>query len=264
MGVQRLGLAQHLDLTATNDRVVFHEPAGTYPYLVTGPSGYRVAGIAPTGSVAVGNGPVSLAFHLVKGRTYSITFREKGLPSGETWCLVLGSEVCTTSTTRAFTGLTPGAYTYAFVPVSGQQLKVKLGPSTVPLSGRITVSSRSLALVGTFTSRYSVVFRESGLPLGTPWSVRLGRRTVRSTTDQILFTVAAGSYTFKVGGVRGYERSPTAGTVLVNGTAVRQNIDFTTTSEAIRVPGTMALSFGAFLFGVVGGGRTRRSSGRQR
>ena len=216
------------DLTGVQGRAVFHEPAGTYPYLVSGPSGYRVTGLAPAGSITVRNAPVDLSFQFVKGKTYTITFREKGLPSGETWCLVLVSEVCTTSSTRSFSGLTPGSYAYAFAPVAGQTLGVKLGGSTVALSGHLTVAHRSLTLVGTFTSRLAVEFRESGLPAGTYWSVKLGGAWKHSTTsDEIVFYVGAGDYKFKLGTERGYRPSVASGTIDVNGTGAAESIVFT-------------------------------------
>ncbi len=245
-------------LNVTGGNAVFHEPAGTYPYLVAGPAGYRVSGLAPTGSVTIAGAPVELAFHLTKGATYKLTFREKGLPPGQPWCLVLGWHTCTASTARTLTGLTPGIYPYSVSPLPGQAITVSAGGSTLPPSGFLRVSGRSITVVGSFSSRYSVVFSETGLPSGTSWSVKVGATTVHSKTNEIVFELASGTYRFKVGTVRGYERTPTSGMIAVNGTGLYRYVDFSPApprATGLGSPG-LRVGSGSLVLAVVSPGRS--------
>src|SRR5208283_1599272 len=70
----------------TGPSSAFEFPNGTYSYLIAGPSGYRVSGIPPTGPLSIAGGPRWENFTFVKGPTYTISFRESGLPRGESWC----------------------------------------------------------------------------------------------------------------------------------------------------------------------------------
>ena len=64
---------------------------------------------------------------------------------------------------------------------------------------------------------YYVTFMESGLPLGTEWSVSMNGVTQSSTTDVISFPVSNGSYKYEVQNVSRFEVSPENSTLYVNG-----------------------------------------------
>jgi hypothetical protein len=64
---------------------------------------------------------------------------------------------------------------------------------------------------------YYVTFAESGLPVGTEWSVTMNGVTQSSTTDVILFPVSNGSYEYEIQNVSGFEVSPENSTLYVNG-----------------------------------------------
>jgi hypothetical protein len=73
---------------------------------------------------------------------------------------------------------------------------------------------------------YAITFSESGLPLGTKWSITLGGTTESSTNGTIAFTEKNGSYPFTVDAVSGYSASPDSGSVVVNGAGQTVSITF--------------------------------------
>ena len=66
---------------------------------------------------------------------------------------------------------------------------------------------------------YTVTFTETGLPIGTSWSVTFNDTLSSSTTSSIAYSVLDGSYSFSVGAVAGYTPAPASGPVTVNGAA---------------------------------------------
>jgi hypothetical protein len=197
--------------TAAGPSKVFEFPNGTYAYLISGPAGYRVAGIPPSGTVTVAAGPRWENFTFVRQSTYSITFRESGLPTGESWCVLLsGLQSCSGRSSDVYRNLTPGSYSYAVLPMTGQVITAKLLGSPVALSGTLTITSRSFTMVLKYVYPYVVTFTESGLPTGTNWNVTVRGVTENSTTNTITFNEGNGTYGYRVGAETGfaYTKSP--------------------------------------------------------
>lgn len=71
---------------------------------------------------------------------------------------------------------------------------------------------------------YAVTFYQSGLPAGTRWSVTLGGRSANATATSLIFTEPNGTFNFTVGTVPGYDVTPFAGTLTVNGSATNQSV----------------------------------------
>ena len=76
-------------------------------------------------------------------------------------------------------------------------------------------------------SVYNVTFKESGLPVGTTWSVALNGNNQSSNTNSIIFSDPNGSYSFDVNSVPGYTASPSYGQLNVSGSALMVPITFT-------------------------------------
>jgi hypothetical protein len=72
----------------------------------------------------------------------------------------------------------------------------------------------------------ALVFTESGLATGTPWSVTLNGTVASSSTAGIVFTEPNGSYRYTVASVSGYLSSPPSGRVTVYGVDLVQEISF--------------------------------------
>jgi DNA-binding beta-propeller fold protein YncE len=106
-------------MRTTGSSVTFDVADGSYTYLVSGPSGYRVSGLAPEATIVVLGGNVAKTVTFVPGTTYSLTFNEKGLAAGTSWCVTIGSKVCTTSSSLSFKNLSKGWYAFQVNRVTG-------------------------------------------------------------------------------------------------------------------------------------------------
>ena len=85
-------------------------------------------------------------------------------------------------------------------------------------SGTVSLAGTSSVVTVTFAPvTYAVTFKESGLANGTAWSVTLNGHTEKSTTQNMVFMISNGSYTYIVGSVTGYAPSQATGTVSVSG-----------------------------------------------
>lgn len=71
-----------------------------------------------------------------------------------------------------------------------------------------------------------VVFAETGLPLGTLWSVTLGASTQNSTVGNITFAEENGTYSFTVGSMSGYSPTPPSGSVRVAGNIIQVSVSY--------------------------------------
>jgi thermopsin len=74
---------------------------------------------------------------------------------------------------------------------------------------------------------YRIVFRETGLPNGTAWSVDLNGYNQSSSASSMLFWEPNGTYAYTVGGVAGFTVHGAVGGVLVSGKTVIRQIRFT-------------------------------------
>jgi thermopsin len=86
------------------------------------------------------------------------------------------------------------------------------------------------SLVGNVSA---VEFTETGLPIGTSWSVTVDGWEIVSATSEISFFLTDGSYQYTVAGVSGYLATPSAGTPLVTGTAQLVPVTFASSSGTI-------------------------------
>jgi len=118
----------------------------------------------------------------------------------------------------------PGSVMFSVSP-NPQDLPVSI-PN--PASGSFTVSSGNQSVPIKFTNgRYSVFFRETGLPAGVPWQVTLGGSTKSSSTPLISFgDIANGNYSYSIGDSGVYSPAPASGTVTVSGSNVTISTSF--------------------------------------
>ena len=90
---------------------------------------------------------------------------------------------------------------------------------------------------------YEVLFAASGLPEGTSWAVTLNGQTVSTASDNIVFSVPNGVYSFLVTSPPDYTAYPSSGTVTVNAMNGYQQITFTAVSQ--EFPWLIAASLAA-------------------
>lgn len=93
--------------------------------------------------------------------------------------------------------------------------------------GAIALVGDLLPLTSPTTSAFAVLtFSESGLPTGTSWSLALNGILTSSSTPWINFTLANGTYTYRVTPVAGLVVSPSSGSVTLNGTPTTVGVKF--------------------------------------
>jgi hypothetical protein len=230
--------------------VTFVESNGSYAYLVHGPAGYRVSGVAPVGNLTVHGTNLTETVHFVKGSTRTLSFHEAGLIPGSTWCVTVGYPSCSTSGKITFPDLTPASYPYAVESVAGYTVQLKetiLGISVPePLSGVVGLLVHSETLQAKFTPvLYSTVFEQSGLSSGMKWAVKATCTVPKAaktscdgmtasgsgTGSGITLMLRNGTYTWKVTPIRGWELKVNgtvewSGTVRVSGTGLTLNLTF--------------------------------------
>jgi len=162
--------------------------------------------------------------------TYTVTFTESGLPSGTTWYVNLsnGQSYSGTGTTITFNEPN-GSYSYTIATVN----KI-YAPSQS--SGTFTVNGANVNIGITFNLvTYKITFTESGLPLGTTWSVTLNNITKTSTNGAIIFNEPNGSYLYIISGISGYRANKYSGTINVKGNPVSNSITWTVITYPITI-----------------------------
>ncbi len=108
------------------------------------------------------------------------------------------------------------------VPISATFLGT---PSYYTSGGRSSIYVTTSASGGG-NSTSTVNFTESGLGVGTAWSVTFGGLQLGSASATVTFEVQNGTYAFTVGAVPGYSVAPASGNVTVVGNDVGLNISF--------------------------------------
>ena len=204
--------------SSTTGSIVFNEPNNTYAFSVGAPSGY--AATPSSSSLTVHGVPVTqvIRFEAV----YSVTFSETGLASGTSWSVTLNGTTQSSGTTSIVFSEPDGQYGFSVAAVSGY--------SVSPVVGTVTVSGSAVAEAISFsplpTGSYPVVLTETGLPVGTNWSVTLHGQSASSTGRSISFVEVNGTYPYVVATVAGYTSTPSSGNVTVNGAAESVAITF--------------------------------------
>lgn len=214
-----------------NATISFQLPNGTYHYLIEGPLHYRLKSPAPAGMILVNGTSLLENVTFTGGKTFVLTFAEKGLSSGQKWCVeTSGLTLCTTGKSEEFADLTPGAYTYAVIsPFVGQTITGKVGKETVALTEGVPqelnlTKSTTVALL--FAYPFTITFAQVGLTAGT-WSVTIrGHTETASWNGSIQFSLTNGTYAYQVGPQVGYKQAGSPTKVVVP-TSVSVTVTFT-------------------------------------
>ena len=147
---------------------------------------------------------------------FKVIFWENGLPTGTRWSVTVGNATVSSANPISFT-LPNGTYSY-FVANVANYSRAPTGSFTVDGAGMTVFEKFSLV-------RYTVTFKETGLPVGTNWSVTVGATTLWSRLTYINFHLTNGSYSYIVANVANYSTSP-SGTFTVAGTGLTLAIPF--------------------------------------
>ncbi len=194
---------------STGSTITFSVANGTYNWSVGPVPGYRAN--RTHGRVVINGSRTTLALNWT-AVTYPVQVQESGLPGGTFWWINLTGGSNSTSTTGSLNFTLPnGTYPYR----GGTS-----DPDYAVSPGNITIAGSNQTVDLVFHDIASIVSFESvGLPNGTQWSVTLGNQTNRSTGSWANFTVLAGRYGYRMGGVPGYTLPAFNGSVAIGSNA---------------------------------------------
>lgn len=185
---------------------------------------------------------------------YALTFAETGLPTNASWSVRLfgasgypAPRGGSSSNATLVLEVPNGTYNYTLPAVEyGNSVY-----TSSPASGSVAINGSAASVAVSFSAApLSVLtFAESGLPLGTFWSVDIAANATPpgwnatptplcfgvtywngSATTVVEFAVPAGSYDYSIGNVTlnstEYVPTPSAGNLTLTGTAVTVNVSF--------------------------------------
>ncbi|MEM0129180.1 MAG: hypothetical protein QXG65_03335 [Thermoplasmata archaeon] len=201
-------------------------PNGTFPYRVADVPGWHQETIPYAGSVAVAGASLvepTLVFTVYRG--YRVTFLESGLPSGLAWSVAVNGTLGTAPAGASIVSgpWGNGSFSYSIGDVAGWH------QTTLPYRGNGTIDGASVTeptLAFVVFRDYAVLFRESGLPSGTPWSVAINGTAYPVSAGQPIVSVPLpnGTFTYAIADVPGWHQStlPYSGSGTIAGANVSE------------------------------------------
>lgn len=225
--------SSNLTLNSTTQFLNFSVSGGSIVnYYLQDADGFSPSPHAGTIGPLYGNETMYVTFTAPSTKTYTVTFTPSGLPANSTWGITLagqtiyGSSINSQNPRIIFNELNG---TYSFIVDYAS-------PATIsPDSGQVTVNGAAMNVAISFTvTTYPLSFTESGLPSGTAWSVSVNGSMKSSNTSTITFDEPVGTYLYSIGGISGYNASPTSGTVVLRG-PVSEYVTFSPTSSTYLV-----------------------------
>ncbi len=159
--------------------------------------------------------------NLTNSLTYTVSFKETGLPSGTPWYVNITESNGTSYNSGAITSssssflLTNGSYSYTIASAN----KIYAPNLT---SGSISVNGSPHTINVNFIEiMYNVTIQESGLPANTGWALTFKGTTYQLTNSSYTFSLPNGTYSFEATS-RGYKN--VSGTIMVNGSSFSYTI----------------------------------------
>ena len=156
-----------------------------------------------------------------KSLTYTVTFKETGLPSGAPWYVSVTESNGTSYNSNAITtssfsfALTNGSYSYTIASAN----KIYAPNLT---SGTFAVNDSPLTINVNFIEiMYNVTIQESGLPSNTQWNLTLEGTTYQLTNSSYIFSLPNGTYSFEATSL---DYKNISGTITVNGSSFSYTI----------------------------------------
>src|SRR5712692_3985679 len=128
-----------------------------------------------------------------------------------------------------------GAYPFgvAYDSAKGEVFVANANSNNVSVISDATNTVVATIAIGPVPPTYPVSFTETGLPIGTSWSVTFDGTAQSSTTNTIAFSKGNGTYSYAIGGIQGYATSPYTGTIVVNGGSVTHPVPWTQVTYSV-------------------------------
>jgi YVTN family beta-propeller protein len=187
----------------SGSNITFREPNGTYPFFTGSFPNYSAKPSLGTVRVSGANTTVSVVYY----RTYTVTFRESGLPVDFEWNVTLNGT--TENSTQPYATFEANNGTYPFVSYpSAQDFRTDSFYQPQPSSGNVTVDGSNVSVRIKFLEVYGFTWGASGLPNGTSWSMTVNGTTenaaIGGPLENITFYLTNGTYVVTVEGPPGY------------------------------------------------------------
>jgi hypothetical protein len=225
---------------ATARSLSFTESNGTYNFDVA-TSDKQYTPVSANGSFGV-NGSLASESATFVPVTYSVTFRESGLPSGTSWSVTMGGTRVNSTTSTVTLNEPNGTHPYAITDIAGWH------ETTLAYAGSVTVTGAPVpepTLVFTQVT-YGVAFTEAGLPSGAKWWVNFtDGQSFNATSSTLTFSEPNGTYSYSAV-ARGYSNQ-TAALVVHGESPAPVAVSFA--SKSARAAGLPALDY--VILGVV-------------
>jgi YVTN family beta-propeller protein len=216
-------------VVSTSSSLTFEVPNGTPTYEIGTVPGWSTPSYS--GEIAV-NGQAVYRTIVWTEVNYTVTFSETGLPAGTSWWVGAADGPSASSAgTQLALRVPNGSYAYSVRSTNGT---FAAPPGVFSVTGTVYFVAVAFSPV-----TFAVVFSETGLPAGTPWSLALDGGVTGSTGDGlVLFELVNGSHSFLVHAPPGYSASPRSGSVTVSGAATSVSVRFTALSVGfLGLPG---------------------------
>ncbi|MCI4323338.1 MAG: hypothetical protein L3K03_04880 [Thermoplasmata archaeon] len=168
------------------------------------------------------NGSILEKAHFIRG--YNVEMRETGLPAGVPWYVTVRGAIFGSSTNS--TNLTEGNGTFGF------SVGTVAGYGSVPTNSSFTVIGAPSVVLIDFIAltppppRYPVSLIESGLPVGTNWTVTVRGIPLTSSTNTTNVSEPDGIYGYSVTPVPGFRSQPTNSSFDVQGMPLDVSVQF--------------------------------------
>jgi hypothetical protein len=211
-----LNFSEGSSFTSQGTTISFPQSNGTYDFVLA-TSESEFVPTNPIGSLVVDGAPRSLTavFDQV---AFTVTFRESGLPSKTNWSVSIGEMTRNSSSNLIEFPVASGSYPFTVAGPSDYQINSP--------AGTFSVAGAPSFVNVTFVKLHLVTIGESGLPVGTRWSVTVNGSSETSTTGNVTFQEVNGSYGYEIGSAGGYGATPANGTFSVRGDPLSMSVAF--------------------------------------
>jgi len=199
--------------------IIFTVKNGSYAYSITPLAGYY-PNVSYSGNINVNGKNLSLYIKWYAFK-YNVTFKEIGLPINDNWSIKINNTLKYTKTNTIVYQLPNGTYRYyVYAPKNYISLA---SYSTFSLNGG------NVYINVNFNESFWVKFYQSGLPIGTNWSMDINNRLWYTAGNNITFNTINGSVDYIINSLYRFVPTPQNGSIKINGSNLTMNIVFNET-----------------------------------
>lgn len=204
-------------LVTSHPSLTFQLPNGTFPYYQGYVPGWNAESEGHGQFVIEGAALTrTITFHPF---TFTVSFAQSGLPHGTTWSMEVNGSYDNDSVPVLLFYETNGSFAYTATGPGGYIAE--------NASGVVQVDNASVLVNISFVAyRLPVTFQESGLASGTTWGVTIGSVYLNSSTDDVVFELINGTYSYTASPVAGYDLAEASANLSVDGAPLQVNLTY--------------------------------------